>query len=61
MGAHSVHFVRQMTAAAAAAERTRKLRRLQRLCDHFNGSGAGEVTLSAPEPFSLVSVTNPKT
>ena len=43
MGAHSVHFVRQMTAAAAATEeRTRKLRRQQRLCDHFNGSAADE-------------------
>ena len=38
-------------AASAAAERTRKLRRQQRLCDHFNGAGADEVTSSAPEPI----------
>jgi len=35
LGAHAEHFVRQMTGAAAAitVERSRKLRRQQRLCD----------------------------
>jgi len=66
-GPHAEHFVRQTT------ERTRKRTLQQRLCDHFNGSGADKVTLLAPKPLfgfhnirifilqSVAFVTNPKT
>jgi len=53
IGVHAgaLHQTQTVNAAAAAmAARTRKLRRQQRLCD-FNGSGADEVTSSAPEPI----------